>query len=611
MTEQKSNKVYVLLTVMIIVVIVFSLKLVSLQLLNNDFRLSAENNALRRVVDYPARGLIFDRNGELLVYNKPVYELMITPNRVKSFDTLELCEILNIPMALLLDNLKLAKDYSLFKPSKVYGPIDQKKYLELSEKMYKFKGFFIQTRFERIYPLASGAHVLGYLREVDKKIVDTNSYYQAGDIIGFGGIERTYEKYLRGEKGVHYFLVDAFSRIVGKYKNGKYDTVAVAGNDIVCSIDGNLQVFCEELMQNKRGAIVAIEPRSGEVLSLVSAPTFDPNLLTSSRLKENYGKLQLDADRPLFNRALGSATSPPGSTFKIVDAVIGLHEGVINAETSIPCNGGYNIGSHIVGCHHGGSVNFIHSIAGSCNSYYCEVFTRLIRNKKFDSFEDAYRHWYEQLQEFGIGRKIQVDLPGENKGVLYTADRFNKKHGKGKWGPFRIISLSIGQGELGITCLQLANIAAIVANKGYYYIPHLVKDIKGTLDIEKKYRTKQFVGIDSSLFVPVIEGMEMVVTGGTARNIFLPEIAQCGKTGTAQNPHGDYNSVFIAFAPKENPKIAVAVYVENGGYGATSAAPIASLVMEKYLTDSISRPFLCESIINKDLMERGKPTDKH
>ncbi len=611
MPEQKSNKVYVFLAIVSVVVIIFSLKLASLQLVDNSYSMSAENNALRRVVDYPARGLIFDRNGELLVYNKPVYELMITPNQVREFDTLELCEILGIPKALLLENLKEAQDYSRFKSSKVYGPIEQRRYLELSEKMYKFKGFFIQTRFERIYPFASGAHVLGYLREVDKKIVDTSSYYRAGDIIGFGGIERTYEKYLRGKKGVHYFLVDAFSRIVNNYKDGKYDTAAVAGNDLICSIDANLQIFTEELMQNKRGAVVAIEPTTGEVLTLVSSPTFDPNLLTSSRLRENYGKLQLNEDRPLFNRALGSATSPPGSTFKIVQAIIGLSEGVITPESAIPCNGGFSIGSHVVGCHHGGSVGFLHSISGSCNSYYCEVFTRLIRNKKFDSFENAYRHWYSELQKFGIGRKLQVDLPGENKGVLYTADRFNKKHGKGKWGPFRIISLSIGQGELGMTCLQLANVAAIVANKGKYYIPHLVKDIKGNLELDKKYTTKQSVGIASELFVPVIDGMELVVQAGTARGIYMPHITQCGKTGTAQNPHGDYNSVFIAFAPKENPKIAVAVYVENGGYGSTSAAPIASLVMEKYLTDSISRPILYENMKNKNLMERGKPTDKH
>ncbi len=610
MSDIKSNKVYVLTAVVVITVIIYTVKAASLQLFDSTYKLSAENNAIRKVIAYPARGLIFDRNKKLLVYNKPIYELMVIPNQTEKFDTLELCEILDAQKILILDNLKKAVAYSHYKPSRVYGPIDQEKYTVLSEKMYKFKGFFIQTRFERNYPYSAGAHVLGYLREVDQKIVDTSSYYKAGDIIGFGGLERTYERYLRGKKGVFYYLVDAFSRVVGNYRNGKYDTLAVAGNDIICTIDADLQVYAEKLMTNKRGSIVAIEPGTGEVLALVSSPCFDPNLLSSTKIRENYKKLLLDQERPLFNRVLGSATSPPGSTFKIVGALVGLNEGVITPETAISCNGGFSIGSHVVGCHHGGAVSFLHSISGSCNAYYCEVFTRLIRNKKFNSFEDAYRHWYTQLQKFGIGRKVGIDLPGENKGVLYTADKFNEKHGKGKWGPFRIISLSIGQGELGLTTIQLANVASIVANKGFYFVPHLVKEIVGIPHIDNTFLTKNSVGIDTSYFTPVVEGMEQVVLFGTARSIFTPNLSQCGKTGTAQNPHGDYNSVFIAFAPKKNPKIAVAVYVENGGYGSTSAAPIASLVMEKYVNDSISRPILEEYIINKNLMERGERTDK-
>lgn len=610
MSGTRSNKAYFYSIIVIVVIIIYTIKAASLQLFDNSYKLSAENNALRRVIDYPARGLVFDRNGNLLVYNKPIYELMIIPNLTTEFDTTELSKILDVPKEYIIKNINKAIKYSEFKPSNIFSPITQQKYIVLSEKMYKFKGFFIQTRFERIYPYATGAHVLGYLREVDQGIVDTSSYYKSGDIIGVGGIERTYEQYLRGTKGVHYYLVDAFSKIVGSYKDGKYDTTATAGNDIVCTIDADLQAYSESLMQNKRGAIVAIEPKTGEVLALVSAPYFDPNLLTSSRLRENYGKLLLDENRPLFNRALGSATSPPGSTFKIVDALIGLNEGVITTETNIPCNGGFKAGSHIVGCHHAGTVGFYHSISGSCNSYYCEVFTRLIRNNKFDSFENAYRHWYDQLQQFGIGRKLGVDLPGENAGVLFTADKYNDKHGKGKWGPFRIISLAIGQGELGITTLQLANIAAITANKGYYFVPHFVKEIIGEPNIDSTYLIKNYVDVDSSYFTPVTDAMEQVVMFGTAANIFIPNIAQCGKTGTAQNPHGDYNSVFIAFAPKENPQIAIAVYIENGGYGASAAAPIASLIMEKYLTDSTSRPFLEKYMINKNYMNRGQRTDK-
>ncbi len=610
MSSIKSNKAYVIIIITILIMVIYLIKIASLQLFDNSFSLSADNNAIRRVIDYPARGLIFDRNKQLLVFNKPIYELMVQPNLISDFDTNELCDILKIPKELLIDNLNKAKDYSWHKSSKLFGPIDQEKYIILSEKLFKYKGLFIQTRFERIYPLKTGAHVLGYLREVDKDLVDTNSYYKAGDIIGVSGIEKTYEKYLRGKKGVHYFLVNAVSQIVGSYKNHKYDTSAVVGRDIISSLDANLQIYGELLMQNKRGAIVAIEPSTGEVLAMVSSPNFDPNMLTSTKLRQNYGTLLLDEDRPMFNRAIGSATSPPGSTFKVVDALIGLNDGVINTNTVIACNGGYNTGSHIVGCHHVGGVTFLHSIAGSCNTYYCEVFSRILHNKKYNSFEEAYRHWYAELQKFCIGKRTGIDLPGENAGVLYTADRFNKKHGEGKWGPNRIISLAIGQGELGITPLQLANIAAIIANRGYYYKPHVIKQIIGLPSIDSTYLTKNYVDIDTGYFSAVIEGMEEVIMMGTATNIYLPSLTQCGKTGTAQNPHGNYNSVFIAFAPKDNPQIAVAVYVENGGYGANTAAPIASLIMEKYITDTTSRPQMEQYIINKNLMNRGDRTDR-
>ncbi len=610
MESVKSNKAIVIIIIIITTMVIYIIKIASLQLFENTYRLSADNNAIRRVIDYPARGLIFDRNEKLLVYNKPIYELMAQPNQLSSFDTLELCDILEIPKALLIKNLKQAKEYSEHKSSKIYGPISQKKYIILSEKMHKYKGFYLQTRFERIYPMSIGAHVLGYLREVDKEIVDTSSYYVPGDIIGVSGIESTYEKYLRGKKGVHYYLVDAVSSIVGSYKDGKYDTSAIVGTDIISTLDAELQLYGEKLMQNKRGAIVAIEPQTGEVLAMVSAPTFDPNMLKATNLKDNYKKLVLDEDRPMFNRAIGSATSPPGSSFKVVDAVIGLHEGVITTETVIGCYGGFDIGSHVVGCHHNGPIDFYRSISGSCNTFYCEVFTRLIRNPKYDSFEDAYRHWYNLLHKFGIGVKLGIDLPGEYAGVLYSAEKFNKKHGKGEWGPFRIISLAIGQGELGLTPLQLANVAAVIANKGYYYVPHLVKEIKGSEHIDSMYLRKNYSGIDSSTFTPVIKGMEQVVLFGTAANIRMEDMSQCGKTGTAQNPHGDYNSVFLAFAPKENPQIAVGVYVENGGYGSQTAAPIASLIMEKYIKDTVSRKYLEQYIINKNLMERGERTDK-
>ncbi len=611
MTFLKSNRAIVIVIIVILTMLLYSFRIAELQLFENDYKLSADNNALRRVVDFPARGLIFDRNNNLLVYNKPYYELHAIPVMLKPFDTLDLCKILNISKDFLKEKLNEAKKYSLRRESEIYGPFQQKTFMLLKERMFKYPGFFIQKKYERTYTSSIAPHELGYLREVDQSIIDTSSYYNSGDIIGVAGIERSYEKFLRGHKGVHYFLVDANNEIVGKYKKGKYDTLARVGKNIESTLDEKLQAYGELLMKNKRGAIVAIEPKTGEILAMVSSPSYNPNDLNLTNLRANYARLLLDKDKPLFNRAIGAATSPPGSTFKVVDALIALNEGVITTKTVINCYGGFRISaSHIVGCHHNGPINFYKSISSSCNTYYCEVFTRLINNKNYPSTEDAYRAWYNQLHKFGIGVKLGIDLPGENSGVLYSAERYDKIHGKGQWGAFRIISLAIGQGEMGITPLQLANIAATIANKGYYIIPHIVKKIEGQNLIAKKYLRRNYTGIDSSLFNPVIDAMEQVVLHGTAYGIRLKNIKQCGKTGTAQNPHGDYNSVFIAFAPKDNPKIALGVYVENGGYGANTAAPIASLMIEKYLTDSTSRPYLEKYIINKNLMNRGKRTDK-
>lgn len=606
----KINNRNITFFVMILLVMIIFLLRISLLQMDKKYKLTAENNALRRVVVYPARGLIFDRNGKLLVSNKLYFELWAEPSELKDFDTLQLCGILDIPKDLLIQNLQKAESYSHWRSSKIYGPFDKVIYQKLVEKMYKFRGFEIRKRFDRVYIYNSAAHVLGYLREVDKKITDTSKYYEAGDIIGVRGIENTYEKYLRGKKGVRYYVVDANNKIVGKYKGGKFDTLATAGQNIISTIDIDLQQYGEKLMKNKRGSIVAIEPKTGEVLAMVSTPDYNPNDLNLSNIRKNYAKLLLNPERPLFNKALGSATSPPGSTFKVVDATIGLSEGVITNKTVIPCYGGFNIGTHIVRCHHNGPIDFYHSISGSCNTYYCEVFTRLIRNKKYGSFENAYKAWYNMLHKFGIGVKLGIDLPDESDGVLYSASKFNNIFGKDKWGPFRIISLAIGQGQMGLTSLQLANVAAIMANRGYYITPHVVKEIESIDSIDYKYRKRNYIGIDSTYFSYVVDAMEQVVLWGTAAGIRMDSIAQCGKTGTAQNPHGRNNSVFIEFAPKNNPQIAIAVYVENGGYGSETAAPIASLMVEKYLTKKISRPWLEQMILNKNLMNRGERSDK-
>jgi penicillin-binding protein 2 len=611
MAKLKSNKALLIITGTIIIMLIYLLQIASLELFSNKYKLNAENNAVRRDITYPARGLIFDRNKKLLVYNKEYFELFVTPNKIKPFDTNELCEILDIPKEFLIEKLKEAKKYSRWKPSKIYGPFDKKTYSILFEKMFKYKGFEIHKRFERTYALPIAAQVLGYLNEVSQNIIDTSKYYKTGDIIGSSGIEFSYEKVLRGKKGVKYSLVDANNKIVGPYKNGRYDTSAVLGRNVVSTIDSRLQAYGEKLMQNKRGAIVAIEPKTGEILAMVSSPTYDPNLLSFTNLSKNFNRLRTDPNRPLFNRAIGSGTSPPGSTFKVIDALIGLKEGVITTKTSFACNYGFRVSAnYVVGCHHAGMVNFFRSIASSCNTYYCHVFVRLLNNTKtYGNVRKAYEAWYRQLQKFGFGRKLGIDLPGESSGTLYSWDRYTTKFKKDNWGPLRVISLAIGQGEMGLTPLQLANNAAIIANRGYYYIPHVVKKIEGG-SINQKYLKKNYVGIDSSYFTPVIDAMEQVVQHGTAAGIFMPTLRQCGKTGTAQNPHGYYNSIFIAFAPKNNPKIAIAVYVENGGYGANTAAPIASLMMEKYLRDSISRPYLEQYIINKNIMNRGERTDR-
>ena len=610
MPSVKSNKSVVFIGIMLLVMIIYLIQIAYLQIFDQSYKLSADNMAIRRVVEYPARGLIFDRNGKILVYNRPYYELTGIPSQISNFDTAYLCNLLKITKEKLIEGLDAAKEYSLQRSSKIYGPFDDTTFFVLQEQMHRFPGFAIEQRFERVYPYSIAPHLLGYIREVDKKIVDTSSYYASGDIIGVAGIEKTYENYLRGKKGVHFFMVNARNQLVGKYKNGKYDTTATVGRNLTCTIDADLQAYCEKLMQNKRGAIVVIQPQTGEVLSLVSAPTYNPNMLTLSNLSKYYPKLSSDENRPLFNRALGAATSPPGSTFKVVDALIGLNEQVITTQTVIGCHGGFRVSaSHIVGCHHNGAIDFYRSISGSCNTFYCEVFTRILNNKKYKTIEDAYVHWYEQLHRFGIGVKLGIDLPGETSGILYSAKRYNAIHGKGKWGAYKIISLAIGQGELGLTALQLANVAAVIANRGWYITPHVVKTIEDA-EIPIEYKTKKYVGIDSSYFNEVIKGMEQVVLFGTAANIRLNSLTRCGKTGTAQNPHGDYNSVFIEFAPKENPQVAIGVYVENGGYGASTAAPIASLIAEKYITDTITRPWLEESIINKNLMNRGKRTDR-
>ncbi len=602
MEQQYKNRKYVFMVTIVLVSIIFIARLFVLQVLDSTYKLSAENNVFRYVTQYPARGLIFDRNEELLVYNEAAYDLMVVPRHVKDFDTTDLCKILEITKTKLIEELQKAKKYSGYKPSIIVTQISSKKYAILQEKMFKFKGFYVQTRTLRKYPSSIAAHVLGYVGEVNDRIIKRQPYYKSGDYIGISGIEKSYEKELRGNKGIKIFLVDVHNRIKGNYKDGKYDSVATVGSNLITSLDAQLQKYGEILMKNKRGSVVAIEPATGEILSLVSSPNYDPNSFVGRNRARSYKTLANDNKKPLFNRAL-RAQYPPGSTFKMVNALIGLEEKVINPKSVFVSNYGYRVGSHVVKDHIGGPVTFLMSLQHSSNVYYCNVFQRTIDDRKFTTVSKAYNNWRQHVQSFGLGKKLNTDLSHELAGIIYDADYYNKYYGKNKWKSYTIISMAIGQGELGFTPLQIANMVATIANRGYYKTPHIVKKIMGKDSIDRRFFTKHYTNIKPEYYNYIVDGMELVVNAGTARSAFVPHITICGKTGTAQNPHGKDHSIFVAFAPKDNPKIAIAVYVENAGYGSTWAAPIASLMIEKYLTDSISRPYVEKRIIDANLID--------
>lgn len=604
-----TDKKYIISGIILIIFIVILVKLFFLQIVEQSYKLSASNNVLRYIPQYPARGLIYDRNGELIVCNQATYDLMVLKNEVKVFDTTEFAAILGVTKEQIKDGfiqIKKVKGYSPFKPSIFLKQISAKTYAVLQEKLYKFPGFEVHPRTLRTYPHKMAGHLLGYVGEVDEDMISKNPYYQLGDYIGINGLEKSYEKELRGKKGINIYMVDVHNRIKGSYENGLYDTVAVVGKDIVCTIDSKLQEYGEHLMTNKIGSIVAIEPKTGEVLAMVSSPSYDPELLVGRERSTNYRILQNDTLKPIFNRAL-MALYPPGSTFKIVNGLIGLQEGTVSPYTRYGCAGGYPIGRG-VGCHiHPSPLSFTQAIQMSCNTYFCYVFRSIIDKPSYSSIEESFNVWKKDVESFGFGNKLNIDLPNESRGIVPSVNFYDRYFHKGGWNSLTIISLSIGQGELGTTPLQMANLASTIANRGYYFSPHVVKEIKGSSGIDLRFTEKHTTTIDSTWFNYVVEGMDMAVNGGpggTGVIAALPNIRICGKTGTAQNPHGADHSVFIAFAPKDNPKIAIAVYVENAGFGGTWAAPIASLMIEKYLTDSIARPDLEKTILDAVLLDR-------
>lgn len=610
MSSQFSDRKYVIIAIFSSIIVIFIARLFYIQIVDDQYKLTARNQAFRYMTDYPARGNIFDRKGKRLVYNQAAYDLMVIPKQVKKLDTLDLCSILGIDKEIFIKRMQKAKQApnSPLKPSVFEKEISVEHSSILNEKLFKFSGFFLIPRTLRKYPKPIAGHLLGYVGEVAPEMTDTSSYYKNGDYIGISGLEKAYEKALRGIKGTHIEVVDVHNRPMGSYMNGLYDTIAVAGKDIVCTLDAELQEYGEKLMHNKIGSIVAIDPSTGEILAFVSSPGYDPNLLVGSTLPKNFRVLQLDSLKPLFNRAL-MASYPPGSTFKLLMSLIGQNEKVLTPQTTFFCAGGFNYGgARPLKCDaHHGYLALEPAIQHSCNTYFCNVFKVVMDNRKFRNTEEAFISWRKYISSFGVGVRLNSDIPNELRGSLPTVNYYDKYHGKGRWKSSTIISLAIGQGEVGITPLQNANAVCIIANKGYYLIPHTVKSIDRNENdkLLERFKEKQYATVtDTAYYNVVIEGMSQVVKAGTAAGSKIEGIEMCGKTGTAQNPHGNDHSMFVCFAPRDNPKIAVAVAVENGGWGASWAAPIGSLMVEKYLRDSISRPEIEKKMLEGDLIHK-------
>lgn len=578
----------------LIIGLIYSIRLFDLQINDDKYKKSADSNAFLKKTVYPSRGLIYDRNGELVVFNQPAYDVMLIPRDVQPFDTLDFCNTLNITVEQFKNRIVDMKDkrlnpgYSSYTPQRLISQLSAQDYGRLQEKLYRFPGFFIQKRILRQYYHPTAANVLGNIREVSKSDIERDDYYSRGDYTGDLGIEKSYETYLRGVKGVEILIRDANGRIQGRYEDGANDIEPISGRDLRLSLDIKLQQYAESLMVGKRGAVVAIEPLTGEVLCMVSMPNYDPTLLVGRQRGKNYKKLVEDESWPLYDRALMGAY-PPGSTFKPTQGLIFLQEGTITLDTPYPCSHGYINGGLRVGCHaHGAPLPLKPALQTSCNAFFCWGFKNMIdRRSKYGSSANAFEVWKNHLVSMGYGYKLGIDLPGESRGFIPNAKFYDKFYGEGRWSANTIISVSIGQGEILSTPLQIANLSATIANRGWFITPHVVKEIQDTI-IDSIYTVKRYPTVDARHYDAVAEGMRMAVMGGTCRRAAIPGIEVCGKTGTAQNPHGRDHSAFMGFAPYNQPKIAVAVYVENGGWGATYGVPIGSLVMEKYLTGTIA-----------------------
>ena len=580
------------------------IKLFSVQILNNSYKISAQNNIVRKIIKYPERGWVYDRNNTLLVSNQRAQDIMIVPYQVsEKIDTTLFCEVFNISLEKFNKKINRAKKYSNYKPSVFIKGIVKKDFVSIQENLHLFKGFYAQPKYVREYTTNAGGNIFGYISQINRKLLEENPTYTQEDLIGVAGIEKMYEPFLKGTKGVERQVVDVFGKYQGKFQDGRYDTLPQTGQDITLTIDIELQKYAEHLMKNKRGSIVAIEPATGEILCLVSSPTFDPSVFLGKKRGENFRRLYLDPGKPLYNRAV-SAAYPPGSIFKLINALIGLEEKQISPGTLIKCQEGWNYRSILnIGCHqHKSPLNLRQSIAQSCNAYFCETFQKIINIEKKSS--QGLNNWHEHAASFGLSEEFNNDFYDNTRGFLPRSEYYNKMYGDNRWGASTCISLGIGQDALLLSPVQMANISATIANRGYYKIPHIIKNINNSFkDINPVFFQKMYCSIDSKYFRPVILGMQTVIDGkyGTAKSAKIDGLNMCGKTGTAQNPHGEDHSVFIGFAPKKNPKIAIAVYVENGGWGSDMAAPIASLSIERYLYKKISRTKLEESILTKTI----------
>ena len=586
------SRKYILSGAVLLIFIIYISQLFSLQIKNEDYKSKADSNAFYKKTLYPSRGQMYDRNGKLLVYNKPAYDITFVPREIKGIDTLELCNTLGITIEEFTRRMERVKNkkynpgYSQYTEQVFMTQIPIEDFAVFQEKNFLFKGFYVRKRYIRQYSHPVAGVLFGDVGEVSQRHIDRDAYYQQGDYIGTQGLEASYEKQLRGEKGTEVLLRDAHGRIQGKYNEGALDTPAIRGKNLTLSLDIELQMLGERLMQGKRGAIVAIEPATGEILSLVSAPSYDPSMLTGRDRGENHKILSSDKSRPLLNRAV-MGTYPPGSTFKTSQAAMFLEEGVITPQTAFPCSNGFVLNKFRLGCHaHSSPTPLKEAIATSCNAYFCWGLHRMFGMSKYGGTKAAMNRWRDYMVSMGFGYTLGIDLPGEARGMIPNAEYYSRHYGN-YWRAVTVISISIGQGEVTLTPLQIANLGATIANRGKYITPHLVKEVENDT-IDSKYLAPKSTMVSRASYEEVVKGMRQAVIGGTCRAANIPGLDVCGKTGTAENSRGKDHSAFMGFAPMDEPKIAIAVYVENGGFGAEFGVPIGALMMEKYLTDSLT-----------------------